>query len=322
MPGGRPSKGKQQPYPELEELASWFHQALADAGYRSVNEFLGRGLFEKNAVYGVFSATRLLTLEGTQSIAVALKRKPAQVVPIWTRAKEARDRVTLAARRAQEHPVTSWAKVPLPSLALCDLLEAQCVSVERLPYELLAVEEPPLSSVYVRQQVRVRVPADQSERESTRAGHGGGPSVATEPRQTMSVLDALEQHNHLLVTGEPGAGKSTMSNYLARKLSRLWLRDDSAADAPITEPLVPLWVSARSLDSSGSWSAVLAEAARRSFGRGLRGPDPACSLVGSREPVGWCWWTGSTRFPTSGCVGRSSDRSPSTPDPTATTGLW
>ncbi len=155
MPGGRPSKGKQQRYPELDELASWFHRALADAGYRSVHEFLGRGLFEKNAVYGVFSGTRLLTLESTQSLAVALKRNPAQVVPIWTRAREARDHAMRATLRAQEPRVTSWAEIPMPSLALRNLLEAQCASVDRLPYELLAVQEPPLSSVYVRQQVRV-----------------------------------------------------------------------------------------------------------------------------------------------------------------------
>ncbi|MGH3722470.1 MAG: NACHT domain-containing protein [Pseudonocardiaceae bacterium] len=55
----------------------------------------------------------------------------------------------------------------------------------------------------------------------------------------------------------------------------MWLRKDSAVDAPITEPVVPLRVSARSLDSSGSWSAVLAEAACRSFGRSLlEDPDP------------------------------------------------
>ena len=109
MAGGRPPEGKQQRYPELEELASWFHRALTGAGYRSVNEFLSRGLFEKNAVYGVFGAARLLTLESTQALAVALKRTPAQVVPIWTRAKEARDRATLAAERAQAPRVTSWA---------------------------------------------------------------------------------------------------------------------------------------------------------------------------------------------------------------------
>ncbi len=283
MAGGRPSKGKQQRYPELEELASWFHRALADAGYRSVHEFLGRGLFEKNAVYGVFGGTRLLTLESTQSLAVALKRSPAQVVPIWTRAKEARDRATLATRRAQEPRISSWAEIPRPSLALHDLLEAQCASVERLPYELLAVQEPPLSSVYVRQQVRAQATTERRERQDTVAGRpvAEEPPALAGPRQTLSVPDALEQHNHLLVTGEPGAGKSTMSSYLARNLSRLWLREDSAIDAPITEPVVPLRVSARSLDSNGSWSAVLAEAACRSFGRGMR-EDPDPSLFAGR----------------------------------------
>lgn len=115
---------------------------LTAAGYASVHAFLERGLFEKNAVYGVFGASRLLTLESTQSLAVALRRNPAQVVPIWTRAKEARDRAALAAQRAEESKITSWAEIPKPSLALRNLLEAQSASVERLPYELLAVREP------------------------------------------------------------------------------------------------------------------------------------------------------------------------------------
>jgi hypothetical protein len=127
-----PPRGKQQRYPELDELASWFHRALTDAGYRSVREFLSPGLFEKNAVYGVFGATRLLTLDATQALAVALKRNPAQVVPIWMRAKEERDCATFAAERAQQPRVTSWATtIPMPSLALRDLLEAQCASVDR-----------------------------------------------------------------------------------------------------------------------------------------------------------------------------------------------
>lgn len=277
MTGGRPPKGTQQRYPELEELASWFHRALGDAGYGSVNEFISRGPFEKNAVYGVFNATRFLTLEDTRAVATALRRDSSQVVPIWTRAREARDRAAFATERAQQPRVTSWAEIPMPSLALRDLLEDQCASVDRLPYELLGVREPPLSSVYIRQQVRVRVAPHRSERRDTVAGEPAAeePLASTRPQHAMSVTDALESHDHILVTGEPGAGKSTMSGYLARNLSRLWLREDSAVDAPITEPVVPLRVSARCLDGSGSWSAVLAEAACRSLGRGLRvNPDP------------------------------------------------
>jgi len=103
----------------------------------------------------------------------------------------------------------------------------------------------------------------------------------------MSVWDALEQHSHLLVTGEPGAGKSTMSSHLARTLSRLWLRDDSAVDPPITEPVVPLRVSARSLDTSGSWSAILAHAACRSFGSGLRQDADPSLFVGRVQGARW-----------------------------------
>jgi hypothetical protein len=289
MPGGRPSEGKQQRYPELEELASWFRRALARAGYSNPNEFLRRGMFEKNAVYGVANATRLPPLEYTRALAEALGRNPAEVVPIWIRAKEARDRAVLATERAQEPRVTSWAEIPRPSLALRDLLEDQCASVERFPYELLAVQEPPLSSVYVRQQVRVRAAPHRSERLDTAAGGPAGEEslVSTRPQQAMSVTDALELHDHLLVTGEPGAGKSTMSSYLARNLSRLWLREDSAVGAPITEPVVPLRVSARSLDSSGSWSVVLAEAVCRSLGPGLRvNPDPGL-FVGRVQGARW-----------------------------------
>ena len=83
---------------------------------------------------------------------------------------ETLDRATLATLRAQAPRVASWPEIPVPSPALRDLLEAQCVSVERLPHELLGVEESPLSSVYVRQQVRVRVVTDRSEREGITAG--------------------------------------------------------------------------------------------------------------------------------------------------------
>ncbi len=299
MPGGRPPEGKQQRYPELEELALWFRQALVGAGYRSVNEFLARGLFEKNAVYGVFNAARLPPLEYTRALAEALKRNPVQVVPIWTRAKAALDRATLATLRAQAPLVTSWAEIPVSSPALRDLLEAQCASAERLPYELLDVAEPPLSSVYVRQQVRVRVAPERSEREDLTAGRPTAEEspASSGPRLAMSVPHALEQHSHLLVTGEPGAGKSTMSSYLARSLSLLWLREDSAVDPPITEPVVPLRVSARSLTSpspsscrhnrtqklsattSTSWTPGFVEGCGRRNGPSRCSPSP-CGLTG------------------------------------------
>jgi hypothetical protein len=74
MPGGRPSEGKQQRYPELEELASWFRRALARAGYSNPNEFLRRGMFEKNAVYGVVKPSRPTTSPRTQPVSTRITR--------------------------------------------------------------------------------------------------------------------------------------------------------------------------------------------------------------------------------------------------------
>ena len=295
MPGGRPSKGKQLRYPELEELASWFHQALADARYESIHAFLARGLFEKNAVYGVFGATRLLTLESTQSLAVALKRSPAQVIPVWMRAKEARDRAALASARSEQATVRSWAHLPLPSLPLRNLLEAQSNAADRLPYELLGVKEPPLSTVYVRQAVRAGSSRERNDRElapgPTPVADDRGSPERQQPvlpiRDVLHVRDALDRHDHLIITGEPGAGKSTLSSYLAGRLSRIWLREESATDPPLAEPVVPLRIPARCLDGSGSWSSVLAEGVSRSLGRGLVEDPSPLLFTGRAQGARW-----------------------------------
>ncbi|AEV84910.1 signal transduction protein [Actinoplanes sp. SE50] len=286
MAGGRPSQGKQQRYDELEELAAWFRQALGDAGFGSVHEFVATGMFEKNAVYGVFNATRLLTLENTQSLAVALRRDAGDVRAVWLRAKEARDRELLAAERAEERRLCSWADLPLPSLALRNLLESQSMSVDRLPYSMLGVIEPPLSTVYVRQHIRSQDKRDRQPAVS-REGTPAERSPVSQAQTTLSVLEAIERHDHLLVTGEAGAGKSTMTSYLARTLSRVWLRETSAAGLPLGEPVVPLRIAARTLDVGGSWSVVLAQAVSRSLGRSLlQDPDPA---IFTRRAQGARW---------------------------------
>ncbi|GAA1290701.1 hypothetical protein [Saccharothrix xinjiangensis] len=287
MPGGRPSQGKRQRYEELEELAAWFHRALTDAGFGSVHEFLSTGLFEKNAVYGVFGATRLLTLEATQSLAVALKRAPNQVVDVWVRAKEARDRDVLAQQRAEQPRLETWAACPLPTLALRNLLEPQSTAVERLPYRLLGVDEPPLSTIYVRQQVRLRTSAEREEPGAQREVVEEQRPATTASQSAVPVSEALERHDHLLVTGEPGAGKSTLSNHLARVLSRVWLREDSATTAPLSEPVVPVRVSARSLDSTGSWSNVLAAAVCRTLGRTLVQDPDSGMFTGRVQGARW-----------------------------------
>ncbi|MFD8489478.1 hypothetical protein [Streptomyces sp. NPDC059712] len=286
MAGGRPPKGDQQRYPELEELAEWFCQAVTDAGYESLNAVVRAEIAHKNVVYGVCNASRMVKPEVAQSFAVALGRAPSDVMPVWTRAKEALDRAQSAAKQAQVPKLSSWTELPLPSLMVRNLLEAQAKAVERLPYDMLGVTEPPLSAVYVRQRIRVPVAVGHGLTDKeVRSGEGTGtPALMaasrgddTQRTEThLPVPKALARHKHLLITGEPGAGKSTLSSHLAWSLSRIWLREETSLEAPVDEPLLPIRVAARTLlGDTGSWSAILGRAARRSLGHSLiADPDP------------------------------------------------
>ncbi|MBR7673723.1 hypothetical protein KDA82_11980, partial [Streptomyces daliensis] len=287
MPGGRPPKnGGPERYPELEELAEWLRQAMADAGYETPNALVRAEIVPRNVVYGIHNATHFFRIEAVRALAAGLRKDPAAVEPLWRRAKEARDRASVAREAAEAPRLTSWADIPVPTLAVRNLTEAQSKSVERLPYDMLGVEEPPLSAVYVRQRVRpvardtagaphADVPGvdggDPRRSSAARAEEGSGPDSVT------SASDALADHEHLLITGEPGAGKSTLSSHLAWTLSRVWMGEESSLNAPLDEPVVPVRIAARTLvDQSGSWSAVLCQAVRRSLGRSLvADPDPA-----------------------------------------------
>ncbi|MGW8377241.1 hypothetical protein [Streptomyces sp. ODS28] len=292
MPGGRPAKdGGPERYPELGELAEWFRQAMADAGYESPNAVVRAELAQRNVVYGIHNGTRLLKREILRALAIGLGRDPAEVEPLWIRAKEAMDRAAAARQEEATRRLVSWAQLPLPALAARNLVEAQSRAVERLPYDVLGVEEPPLSAVYVRQHIRMPVhDEDGSSRAASRAGGESGESPAGFDRgeagdvreSVLPVPDALARHEHLLITGEPGAGKSTLSSHLAWTVSRIWLREDSSLESPLTEPVIPVRVSARSLiGEGGSWSSVLCAAVRASLGRSLV-CDPPSGLFGGR----------------------------------------
>lgn len=291
MAGGRPPKdGGPRRYAELEELASWFRQAMADAGYETPNAVVRAEIAHKNVVYGIHGASRFFRLDVVRALAVGLRRDPAEVELLWTKAKEAVDRAAAAKDAAKEPRLSSWAQLPLPELALRNLLEAQSMAVERLPYDKLGVQEPPLSAVYVRQRIRTSTRADGSAREEATRGDGrtdsesarrmSDPARGDEAQVLETLLpvpDALARHKHLLITAEPGAGKSTLSSHVSWTLSRIWLREDSSLEAPVSEPVIPIRVAARTLvDQSGSWSRVLCHAARRSLGRSLvADPDPS-----------------------------------------------
>lgn len=279
MPGGRPDTGRQRSHAELAELAAWFRRALIEAGYGTVNAFVQRHPFEKNRVYGLFKGTRFLTLESTQAVAVALGRKSDDVQPLWWRAKAAMDRAAAAEGDGSKVRIGSWSELPWPHMALQDLLEAQSMAADTLPYHLLGIEPPPLSTVFVRQQLR----ADQAEKRDRQDPRGvlvDDPTrVADE--SSIPITAALDRHEHVLITGEPGAGKSTLAQFLALTLSRVWLRTETGEDAPLREPVIPLRVTARGLTGDVTWGSALAQAARQALGPMLVA-EPSSSLFERR----------------------------------------
>jgi hypothetical protein len=111
-------------------------------------------------------------------------------------------------------------------------------AAETLPYRLLGVRQPELTRVYVQQSVR----------ETEQQG------------RPVPIGDALARGKHILITGEPGAGKSTLGQMYVQRLATEWL--EASADPPLPEPVMPLRISAKALADDLPWSELLANAVR------------------------------------------------------------
>ncbi|NKE56883.1 NACHT domain-containing protein [Lentzea sp. PSKA42] len=139
-------------------------------------------------------------------------------------------------------PLTSWQDRPALTEELEDLLHVQRDAAETLPYRLLGVRQPELTRVYVQQSVR------ETERKQ-----GDRP---------FPIGEALSRGKHLLITGEPGAGKSTLGQMYVQRLATEWL--EASADPPLPEPVMPLRIPAKALADDLPWSELLANAVRSS----------------------------------------------------------
>ena len=259
MPAGRPRSGGKETYPELAELAEWFRLALAASEFSNINQFLQRHNLEKNAIYEVMSGARFIPLERAKQLTAALGRDPLEVEAVWFRAKQ---RMELARRRKASHQaLASWANLDEPESSVQDLLVAQSQASELLPYGLPGLRAPLLSTIYVRQLLRdKRLAHDRDGMEASRSVEdSAGDDV-------LLADDILNRHDHLLIIGEPGTGKSVFCRAVARRLARIWLREDAADSPPIEQPVVPLVVPARSLATRGPFSSILAAAVREIYG--------------------------------------------------------
>jgi hypothetical protein len=321
MRTGRPPSADRKRLPELEPISTWFEQAIEEVGHGSIRRTAQMTGLSQQALYQAVNAERMLPQRVVRALAEGLGREPAEIDALWAAAKQQRDRVEDADRRRSHPAPTTWADIPSPGPSLRDLLEAQDGTLDCLPYSLLGLVEPPLSAVYVRQRVRLRTADGQdaaagSPPETVSPGRDAGAGApprpqdglaGTDPRPArdsiapssgaahtsaadpvISLSDALARYDHLLITGEAGAGKSTLASHLVRSLCGVWLRRCSIQDAPVAEPLVPLCLSASVLAAeNGSWSERLRRAALGALGAGLVA-DPPGSLFSGR-PQGARW---------------------------------
>jgi hypothetical protein len=160
-------------------------------------------------------------------------------------------------------PLTSWGDRPELTPQLRDLLTAQKDATESLPYKLLGVRQPELTKVYVQQTMRAADRSPEAERRGVAPEHraaGGDPErrAAGEPgERTLSMTEALNRGGHLMITGDPGAGKSTIGYMYVQQISEYWL-EARQGQPPIGEPMLPVRVPARALAENAPWGELLA----------------------------------------------------------------
>ncbi|MCP2269968.1 hypothetical protein [Actinokineospora diospyrosa] len=179
------------------------------------------------------------------------------------------DKVVVGAEAVEHPPLRGWDPLPEITPALVDLLEAQREAVDTLPYRLLGVRRPELAKVYVQQRIRVHDDLETAGRAFPTAASGEG------TERPVSAGEALDRGGHLVIMGEPGAGKSTLGHMYVQQICDFWLGVDGA-QPPLSEPVLPLRVPARALAEDRSWSELLAAGVQDAVGRLLTSaPDPA-----------------------------------------------
>ncbi|GAA3359659.1 hypothetical protein GCM10020366_36560 [Saccharopolyspora gregorii] len=179
------------------------------------------------------------------------------------------------------------------------LLRAQIQAAEDLPYRLPGARRPSLATVYVRQELgsgteetRSDQPPEHTpkldEREQLMDVPRAPVSRSKVRPPSRAVREALDGEPHLLVTGGPGQGKSTLSLRLAAEAAAGWSSPHEGG-TPLSEPVVPLRLTARELAArlDMSFPQALAEGVRAEYGALLRVPVDE-RLLSAR--VAGCRW--------------------------------
>jgi cellulose synthase operon protein C len=258
----------------------------ARAAARVTQEWVGRQIgLSRSKVSEVCCGRYLPTHDTVISLIDALGMDREHTLRLWRDAQQGRAERRERDRLARTTPVVGWEWLPVLPPEIMSLLRAQVLAAEELPYRLPGARQPSLSTVYVRQGLGSGIEETRADKRVTdtdplsqvsdldvlsgrrglgwSSAHGGRmsalPRLAVRP-PSRTVRQALDGDEHLLVTGGPGQGKSTLTLRLAADIAQMWLgqaarsqgataagNGEAAAEAPLAEPVIPLRLSAREL---------------------------------------------------------------------------
>ncbi|MFC4070552.1 hypothetical protein [Actinoplanes subglobosus] len=163
---------------------------------------------------------------------------------------------------------TAWGRHRLPE-PVHELLKAVAAAVDAAQSPMADERRTRVSVIYVRQ----RMETPQPEQVPRRRPHGDVDFLP--PDQQPRVIPVrrpldgtLNNFRHLFLEGGPGSGKSTTAGQVCRILAEGWLSADRHAYALTSEPVVPVWTTARQLAEHPSlpWAEALLKAVTATLG--------------------------------------------------------
>ena len=205
-----------------------------------------------------------LGVPGPEALKLLPGRQPGADSPPWAHGPE-------SYRVAAVHQVP-WSRAPAAMLR--ELLTAQHRARETVPYRLLTGQLPPLSSLYVEQDVeRSRI-----DSEGSRALALSDPKPLVS--RSMTIATVLGMHRHIVITAEPGGGKSTLLYQLIALSVDWWLdntNDNVNLDQAPIGSAIPIRVPAQLLVGRSLPEALSASVVTE-LGEYLDVPPPDPSL--------------------------------------------
>jgi cellulose synthase operon protein C len=232
------------------------------------------------------------------ALATTLGMDRTRAIELWRAARNGREKRRQAEKMSRHPPPEDWTALPVPPAEVQSLLRAQIQAAQKLPYRLPGARRPSLATVYVRQELGNVIEEPQPERPRPEPVWEGRESLRLPAAPTMrlamrapsrTVWEALDGDDHLLVTGGPGQGKSTMSLRLAADIATEWVAPTGTSTALLAEPVVPLRLTARELAARLDlpFPEALADSVRCKYG-GLLRCDVDAHLLAGR--VAGCRW--------------------------------